>query len=99
MLGLMINIKVIKCMKKSNQIQTIKEISDFPHLLEETLKDITDKQLIHLPSDGGWTIAQNIHHIADVHVNKYAHIKQILVEDSPLLKEHAEDIWITLRDS
>ena len=36
-----------------------------PTLLEDTLADIKPDELDRPPIDGGWTIRQNVHHIAD----------------------------------
>ena len=36
-----------------------------PVLLEQTLKGMPDSDLDAVPSDGGWTIRQIVHHIAD----------------------------------
>ena len=36
-----------------------------PALLEQVVKDLTDADLDAVPSGGGWTIRQIVHHVAD----------------------------------
>lgn len=77
----------------------IAEIKKFPKELSLLVANLTVKQLTTPYKNGEWTIAQNVHHIADVHINKYALVKQILSENSPILREHAEKSWAEMQDS
>ena len=36
-----------------------------PRILENALADLSDNELDYVPSNGGWTIRQIVHHIAD----------------------------------
>ena len=36
-----------------------------PGILENALADLSDNELDYVPSNGGWTIRQIVHHIAD----------------------------------
>lgn len=46
-----------------------------------------------------WTVAQNIHHLADGQMNLFIRMKLILLEDHPTLKPFDQDTWVTTADS
>ncbi len=48
--------------------------------------------------DGGWTVRQVVHHVADSHLNAYVRFKLILTETSPALKTYEEARWAELED-
>ncbi|MEW6320853.1 MAG: YfiT family bacillithiol transferase [Acidobacteriota bacterium] len=48
--------------------------------------------------DGGWTIRQIVHHVADSHLNAYTRMKLALTEDNPTIKTYDEAAWARLRD-
>ena len=47
---------------------------------------------------GEWTIAQNVHHLADTHLNAYLRFKAILSEDNPTFKAVNPTTWIKQTD-
>lgn len=49
--------------------------------------------------DGGWTVRQVVHHLADSHSNAYTRIKLALTEETPALKTYEEQLWAELPDS
>ena len=48
--------------------------------------------------DGGWTVRQVVHHVADSHLNAYTRIKLALTEDTPTIKPYKESLWAELPD-
>ncbi|WP_110519645.1 DinB family protein [Herpetosiphon llansteffanensis] len=46
-----------------------------------------------------WTIAQNIHHLADTHMTLFIRMKLLLLEEHPTLKPFDQDTWVTTADS
>ncbi|KPL91371.1 DinB family protein [Herpetosiphon geysericola] len=46
-----------------------------------------------------WTVAQNIHHLADGQMNLFIRMKLILLEEHPTLKPFDQDTWVTTADS
>ncbi|MDQ7036468.1 MAG: DinB family protein [Anaerolineae bacterium] len=53
--------------------------------LRELIAGLSDQELITPYDSGEWTIAQNIHHLADTHLNTYLRFKFILTTESPTL--------------
>ena len=49
--------------------------------------------------DGGWTVRQVVHHLADSHVNGFVRVKLALTEDNPTIKPYDEAAWARLADA
>ena len=49
--------------------------------------------------EGGWTVRQVTHHLADSHMNAYVRYKLALTEDNPTIKPYDEAAWAELADS
>lgn len=75
----------------------ISQIEIFPSKLSSIISKLSPDQLQLVVIN--WTIAQNIHHMVDSHINSYIRIKLALTEDSPTIKPYDESLWSTLPDS
>ena len=74
-------------------------LEEFPQKLISLVKDLSEDQLDTPYREGGWTIRQVVHHIADSHHNSYTRFKWALTEDKPVIKAYYEDKWAELHDS
>lgn len=70
-----------------------------PELLRQAVSGLSDAQLDTPYREGGWTIRQVVHHLADSHANAYIRIKLALTEDWPTVKPYDEAAWAKLADS
>jgi len=70
-----------------------------PFILRDEVENLTDEQLNTRYRDGGWTVRQVVHHLADSHMNAYARFKLALTEDNPTIKPYDEALWAELIDS
>lgn len=77
----------------------IQEIKELPKKLKETVKGLTEEQLNLSYREGGWTVRQVVHHIADSHMNSYMRFKLALTEELPTIKPYFEERWALLQDS
>ncbi len=73
--------------------QFIKRIGEAPTKYELAINNLTDAQLDTPYREGGWTVRQVIHHVADSHTNAYIRIKWTLTEDKPTIKAYEEKLW------
>ncbi len=48
-----------------NKIETLNLFEQGPIMLENALEDMSDIELDYIPSNGGWSISQIVHHIVD----------------------------------
>ena len=74
------------------------DIKFLPQLLENSLLNLDESQLQTPYREGGWTVQQVVHHIADSHMNGYIRCKLCLTEDNPSIKPYEEKLWATLKD-
>jgi hypothetical protein len=70
-----------------------------PGTLQAALSGLSHSQLDTPYRDGGWTVRQLVHHVADSHVNAYVRTKLALTEDWPTIKPYDEAAWARLADS
>lgn len=77
----------------------IKEIEELPALLHRTVESLTNEQLDTPYRNGGWTVRQVVHHVADSHMNAYIRFKLALTEELPVIKPYDEAAWAELPDS
>ena len=83
----------------TNRILLIDKIRRLPGQIAELVEGLTDAQLTTRPLAGEWSVAQNVHHLADSHMNSYIRCKLIATEDHPTLKPYAQEIWAELADA
>lgn len=77
----------------------IKVLRDLPHALRSAVAGLDDAQLDTPYRDGGWTVRQLVHHVADSHGNSFFRFKWALTEDWPTIKPYDEAAWAGLADS
>jgi uncharacterized damage-inducible protein DinB len=75
------------------------DIKFLPAELELAVQDLDEYQLHTEYREGGWTVHQLVHHIADSHMNAYMRIKLGLTEDNPAIKPYDQDAWAQLNDT
>ena len=73
-------------------------IKKLPEKLTEAVKGLNDEQLNPRYREGGWTIRQVVHHLADSHMNALIRFKLALTESNPVIKPYFEDKWAELED-
>jgi len=71
----------------------IDRIAALPDQLEKAIQGLTGNQLDTPYRDGGWTVRQVVHHVADSHMNAYIRVKWTLTEQSPIIKAYEEKEW------
>jgi uncharacterized damage-inducible protein DinB len=77
----------------------IEEIAEAPARLRAAVSGLSPEQLETPYREGGWTVRQVVHHLADSHLNSYARFKLALTEDEPAIKTYHEDKWAELYDA
>ncbi len=80
---------------RAAQIQTLRQL---PERLRAAVAGLRDAQLDTPYRDGGWTVRQTVHHIADSHANAFVRFKLALTEDWPTIKAYNEAAWAELAD-
>ncbi|NNE68381.1 MAG: putative metal-dependent hydrolase [Pyrinomonadaceae bacterium] len=86
----------LRAKKREEMIETIR---DLPSAIESAVEGLSEAQLDEPYRDGGWTIRQVVHHVADSHINSFSRFKLALTEDLPTIRAYFEDKWAELPDS
>ncbi|MFT3674950.1 MAG: putative metal-dependent hydrolase [Chitinophagaceae bacterium] len=80
------------------KVEWLADIKFLPVLLENAVANLDEAQL-HTPyREGGWTVHQLVHHIADSHINAFCRFRLGLTEDNPVIKPYDENAWVQLYD-
>lgn len=86
--------------KSHEQLQRfIMDIKELPDNLREALQGLTEEQIDSPYRDGGWTIRQVVHHLADSHMNAFIRTKLALTEDTPTIKPFEENDWAVTEEA
>ena len=75
------------------------DLEFLPSDLEGSVQNLDAHQLQTPYREGGWTVQQLVHHVADSHMNAYIRFKLGLTESNPSIKPYAEKEWARLQDS
>ena len=76
----------------------IDEIAGLPSAMRAAVDGLTVAQLETPYRDGGWTVRQVVHHVADSHMHAYIRVKFALTEESPTIRPYDEAAWSLLPD-
>ncbi len=77
-------------------LETLREL---PRELRLAVEDLSGDQLETRYREGGWTVRQMVHHLADSHMNAYARHRLALTEDWPTVTPNNWDRWAELEDA
>ena len=76
----------------------LQDLQFLPSLLEQSIENLDESQLNTPYREGGWTVKQLVHHVADSHLNAYVRFKLALTETNPVIKTYDEKRWAELPD-
>jgi uncharacterized damage-inducible protein DinB len=79
--------------------QAIAEIAVAPARLRAAVAGLSDEQLETPYREGGWSVRQLVHHVADSHMNAYVRFKLALAETTPTIKPYEEKDWAEFVDA
>ena len=78
---------------RATHIEVLREL---PDRLSEAVDGLDEAQIDTPYREGGWTVRQVVHHVADSHINSYVRFKLALTEDAPTIKAYDEAAWAAL---
>jgi uncharacterized damage-inducible protein DinB len=77
----------------------IEQIRRLPGELSAALAELSDAQLDTPYREGGWTVRQLVHHIADSHMNALVRTKFALTEGNHVIKAYNQTDWVNTPDA
>ena len=76
----------------------LNDIKFLPQMMENAVLNLDEAQQLMPYRDGGWTIKQVVHHVADSHANAMIRFKLGMTEKNPTIKPYDEGAWAELND-
>ena len=76
----------------------IMTIAEMPECLRESLRKLDQEQMNTPYREGGWTVRQVVHHLADSHMTAFHRIRRALTEDMPTVAGYDEAAFAALPD-
>jgi hypothetical protein len=83
---------------KEQKLKWLLDLKFLPSYLEVAVQNLDAVQLQTPYREGGWTVQQLVHHVADSHMNAYIRFKLGLTENNPPIKPYEEKLWAELND-
>ena len=77
----------------------IKTLEELPRNLGAAVVGFNAVQLETPYRDGGWTVRQVVHHLADSHMQGYMRFKLALTEDHPFMTTYNQPAWGEFEDT
>jgi uncharacterized damage-inducible protein DinB len=79
--------------------QWIGQYRDAPGFLHAAVEGLSVEQLQSTYRPGGWTIAQVVHHLAEMDASSYTRLKFALTETIPTVAAAQQALWAEIADS
>ena len=79
--------------------ELIEQIAELPAKFRAATKGFSEQQFDTAYREGGWTVRQLVHHVADSHINAYIRFKLAMTEDEPTIKTYEQERWAETIDS
>jgi hypothetical protein len=76
----------------------IRHIAEMPATLRAAVSGLSAAQLDTPYREGGWTVRQVVHHLADSHMNAFVRFKLALTESNPTIKPYDQARWAEMAD-
>src|SRR6476619_6400342 len=76
-----------------DRLNAIATIAELPEQLRDAVEGLDSTQLNTPYREGGWTVRQVVHHVADSHMNAYIRFKLAMTENIPTIKPYEEAAW------
>ena len=83
----------------AERARLIQDVAETPGQMKNAVSGIAESHLDTPYREGGWSVRQIVHHVADSHLNSYVRLKLALTEDVPTIKPYDQDLWASLPDS
>ena len=71
----------------------IEQLRTLPAALITLVSDLSSDTLTTAYIPGEWTVAQNVHHLADAQMNFFIRFKNIVLADTPTLMPYEQNDW------
>jgi len=85
-------------LSQDERTDAIATLAELPEKLRNAVDGLGSSQLNTPYREGGWTVRQVVHHVADSHMVGVARVRLALTEDWPTIDLFNEEAWAKLHD-
>jgi len=82
-----------------DRLRWIEQIAATPANLRAVVAVLNEEQLSERYREGGWTVRQVVHHLADEHLNAFGYFKKAVTEIDPPVNVYEEPRWAETNDA
>jgi hypothetical protein len=75
----------------STRGELIARYREGPDVVDRTVAGLSDADLDHRPSDGGWSPREVVNHLGDSEMISAFRLRKLLAEDSPIIQGYDEE--------
>jgi len=86
-------------MTHDRRADAIEVIASLPEKLRNAVDGFSTEQIETPYREGGWTVRQLVHHVADSHAQAFMRLRWALTEDWPTVIGYNEKAWAELQDA
>ena len=80
-------------MSKQNRAELIRRYREGPAVLADAASGLSEAQLDHKPSDGGFSAREVVHHTADSEMTSAIRLRRLVAEDNPQITGYDPDVF------
>lgn len=80
-------------MSKPNREVLISRYREGPSVLEDAVSRLSERQLDHKPSDGGFSAREVVHHTADSEMTSAIRLRRLVAEENPQITGYDPDLF------
>ena len=81
-----------------DRLDAMATLAETPELLRDAIRTLSPAQINTPYREGGWTVRQVVHHVADSHMTAFFRLRKALTEDWPTVEGYNEASFATLHD-
>lgn len=91
--------KPVPPFSEEQRVVALAELAKTPSGFAAAVAGLSDAQLDTPYREGGWTVRQLVHHVADSHANAFIRTRLALTQDEPTINAYDEKLWALLPDA
>src|SRR6202035_170622 len=80
-------------MSKQNREELFSRYREGPAVLADAASGLSERQLDHKPSDGGFSAREVVHHTADSEMTSAIRLRRLIAEDNPQITGYDPDLF------
>jgi DinB superfamily len=80
-------------MSKTNRYELIGRYREGPAVLADAVSRLSERQLDHKPTDGGFSAREVVHHTADSEMTAAIRLRRLVAEENPQITGYDPDVF------